>query len=460
MAERGGAILLCFLSRRMERSKTVPVIVSDVEKGSPAHRAGLSAGDTLLTLNGEEIMDVLDYRFYQENTRLTVEFIPASGKIKRVRIKKREDEELGLLFDTYLMDQKHSCRNRCVFCFIDQLPPGLRESLYFKDDDSRLSFLFGNYITLTNITEHEVARIIKMHISPINVSVHTTDPELRVRMMRNKNAGKALELLSRFNSAGIRLNCQLVLCPGYNDGQALEKTLADLTALENVGCIAAVPVGLTRYREGLTALEPFGRETAGAVLEIIDRWGDRCAERFGDRKVYAADEFYLLAEREIPPAEYYGDFLQLENGVGLWALLKKESADALVALEAPAECRRAVTIATGEASAPLLREIAQACEKRTSGLSVSVRAIKNNFFGGHITVSGLVTAADLTDQLKGVPLGEELLIPSCMLRAEGDLFLDSVSLAELSERLGVPVTPVANDGWELVDQIFGRNCDE
>lgn len=431
------------------------VIIKSVEKGSPAYKAGIKSGDTLLSIDGNEIVDVLDYRFYQDSERLTVEVIDSSGKTKTARIKKGEYEELGLEFETYLMDKKHSCRNKCVFCFIDQLPKGLRESLYFKDDDSRLSFLFGNYITLTNITEHEVERIIKMHISPINISVHTTNPELRVKMMANKNAGKALEIIDRFNSAGIKLNCQLVLCPGYNDGEELERTLSDLSRLENAECIAAVPVGLTAYREGLAKIEPFNKKTAGAVLDIIDKYGDICLKKYGQRRIYGADEFYLLAEREIPEADYYGDFLQLENGVGLWSLLRSEAVDALRDCDYTLKSKRSLSLVTGEAAYPLIKMIAEKCMGENPLLRARVFPIKNNFFGGKINVSGLVTATDIAEQLKNEYLGEELLIPSVMLRAEGDMFLDSVTVDELSERLGVKITPVNNDGYELVNAILG-----
>ena len=338
------------------------VVIKSVEKGSPAYKAGIRSGDTLLSIDGNEIVDVLDYRFYQDNECLTTEFIDSSGKTRTANIKKGEYEELGLEFDTYLMDKKHSCRNKCVFCFIDQLPKGLRESLYFKDDDSRLSFLFGNYITLTNITEHEVERIIKMHISPINISVHTTNPELRVKMMANKNAGKVLEIIERFNDAGIKLNCQLVLCPGYNDGAELERTLSDLSRLENAECIAAVPVGLTRYREGLARIEPFNKQTAGAVLRIIDKYGDICLKKYGQRRIYGADEFYLLAEREIPEADYYGDFLQLENGVGLWSLLRSEALQSLEDCDYVPQVEHRVSLASGEAAKPLIKKI----EKKTA----------------------------------------------------------------------------------------------
>lgn len=431
------------------------VIIKSVERGSPAYKAGIKSGDNLVSIDGNEIMDVLDYRFYQDNERLTVEVIDSSGKTKTARIKKDEYEELGLEFETYLMDKKHSCRNKCVFCFIDQLPKGLRESLYFKDDDSRLSFLFGNYITLTNITEHEVERIIKMHISPINISVHTTNPNLRVKMMANKNAGKALQIIDRFNSAGIKLNCQLVLCPGYNDGEELERTLSDLSRLENAECIAAVPVGLTAYREGLAEIEPFNKQTAGAVLDIIDKYGDICLKKYGQRRIYGADEFYLLAEREIPEADYYGDFLQLENGVGLWSLLRSEALDALNDCDYKLEDERSISLVTGEAAYPLIKMIADKCMGKNPLLRARVFPIKNNFFGGKINVSGLVTATDIEAQLKNEDLGEELLIPSVMLRAEGDMFLDSVTVDELSKRLGVRITPVNNDGYELVDAILG-----
>lgn len=431
------------------------VVIKSVEKGSPAYKAGIRDGDTLISIDSNEIVDVLDYRFYQDNERLTVQFIDSSGKTRTAKIKKDEYEELGLDFETYLMDKKHSCRNKCVFCFIDQLPKGLRESLYFKDDDSRLSFLFGNYITLTNITEHEVERIIKMHISPINISVHTTNPELRVKMMANKNAGRVLEIIDRFNSAGIKLNCQLVLCPGYNDGEELERTLSDLSRLENAECIAAVPVGLTAYREGLAEIEPFNKQTAGAVLQIIDKYGDICLKKYGQRRIYGADEFYLLAGREIPEADYYGDFLQLENGVGLWSLLRSEALDALNDCDYTLERERGLSLATGEAAYPLIKMIADKCMNKNPLLRARVFAVKNNFFGGKINVSGLVTATDIEAQLKNENLGEELLIPSVMLRAEGDMFLDSVTVDELSKRLGVKITPVNNGGYELVDAILG-----
>ena len=431
------------------------VIIKNVEKKSPAYKAGIKSGDTLVSLNGNTIMDVLDYRFYQNNEKIITEIINTKGRIKKIKIKKGEFDELGLEFDTYLMDEKRPCKNKCIFCFIDQLPKGLRKSLYFKDDDSRLSFLFGNYITLTNITEHEIERIIKMHISPINISVHTTNPELRVKMMTNKNAGKVLEIMHRFNDAGIKMNSQLVLCPGINDGDELRRSLDDLLNLENMECIAAVPVGLTKYRKGLTELKPFDKETAAEVLDIIDEYAEKSLQKYGERRIYGSDEFYLLAERKIPNADFYGDFLLLENGVGLWALLKSEAEDALYDVE-QGSCDRHISIATGVDAYSLIREIANKCEQKYDGLKCDVYAIKNNFFGERITVAGLVTATDIYDQLKNQNLGDTLLIPSSMLRAEGDMFLDSVTVAELSQNLNVNIKPIDCNGFYLVNEILGR----
>ncbi len=429
------------------------VIIDAVTENSPAYNAKIKAGETLVSIDGNDIMDVLDYRFYQNNKKLKLLLIDLNGKQKTVKIKKAEYEELGLLFSTYLMDSKRCCKNKCIFCFIDQLPKGLRETLYFKDDDSRLSFLFGNYITLTNITEHEIERIIRMHISPINISVHTTNPELRVKMMRNKGAGDALNILKRFNSAGIKMNSQLVLCPDINDGDELCRSINDLISLENMECIAAVPVGITKYRDGLADISSFDKQSAGKTLDIIEEYAQECIKRYGERRVYASDEFYLIAQKQIPDSEFYGDFLQLENGVGLWSLLLSEATDALIDIE-PYSGNRHISIATGVAAAPLIRKIADMCEEKLIGLKCDVYVIKNNFFGEKITVAGLVTATDIYEQLNGKVFGSKLLIPSCMLRNEGDMFLDSITVNELSEKLGVDIEPVDNDGYALVDTIL------
>ncbi len=425
------------------------VKIDGVQKKSPAARARIKAGDTLLKINGNEIVDVLDYRFYQSEEKLTLTVLRANGKERSLKIKKKEYDELGLVFDSYLMDCQHSCKNKCIFCFIDQMPEGLRETLYFKDDDSRLSFLFGNYITLTNLTEHEIERIIKMHISPVNISVHTTNPELRCKMMNNRFAGQALDIIKRFDEANIKMNFQLVLVPGYNDGEELERSLRDLSSYKNAECIASVPVGLTKFRDGLTEIQPFTKETAAAVIDITDKVGAECKEKYGNRLVYAADEFYLKAERTMPHYSEYGDFPQLDNGVGMWALFQKESEEAFCDLVSP-ETERRISCVTGVAAYPLIKSTVDKAEDKWHNLKCNVYPIKNNFFGDKITVAGLVTGQDIIEQLSGKDLGEELLIPSCMLRYEGDLFLDDVSVEQLAEKLGVNVRITDTDGYSFV----------
>lgn len=435
------------------------VIIKNVTKGSPAYKKGIKPGFELLELNGKDIMDVLDYRFYQNDTTVTVTFKLPNGKVKSKKIKKQEYEELGLEFETYLMDKQRSCRNNCIFCFIDQLPKGMRESLYFKDDDSRMSFLFGNYITLTNITEHEVERIIEMHISPINVSVHTTDPELRCRMMKNRFAGKALDVLWRFCEAGLEVNCQLVLCPGWNDGEALKKSLSDLTRYPSVKSVACVPVGLSGHREGLEQLEPFDEKGAAEVIAITDEFGKMTVEKYGERRVFAADEFYIIANREMPPYSYYGEFVQLENGVGMWAMMQYECEEATENIAAPQKPRR-VSSVTGEAAYPLIANVVDKACQKWHNLECKVYPVKNKFFGGEITVTGLVTGTDIIDTLKGEDLGEELLIPAVMLRHEGDKFLDDITVEELETALDVRVRVVENDGWELISALAGEERGE
>ena len=432
------------------------VTISGVRKHSPAYRHGIQAGERLLTLNGNQIMDVLDYRFYQLNTALVLELENNRGERRTVSLKKPEYEEIGLEFETYLMDRQHSCKNKCVFCFIDQLPKGLRKSLYFKDDDSRLSFLFGNYVTLTNLTEHEISRIIKMHISPMNISVHTTNPELRVKMMKNPRAGEALSIIRRFAQAGIKINCQIVLCPGYNDGEELKRTLSDLeTMCPQVQAVAVVPVGITRYRQNLPEMRSFTRETAGEAIDLIESFGENCLQKYGTRVAYPGDEFYLKAERPLPPAGFYEDFSMLENGVGLLPLLMDEFYSALEEAGETGGRKREITIATGMAPREYIRGFLDDAIKKFPHISGRVTPIVNRFFGETITVSGLVTGTDLIEQLSSVDLGDELLIPACMLRREGDLFLDDVSLQDVEAALKVPVRPVPNDGYAFLDAILG-----
>ena len=432
------------------------VTIKEVDPNSAASKKGAEAGDILLSINGNEIVDVLDYRFYQVNKKLELVIRKPGGKTKKLKIKKQEYEELGLEFDSYLMDKEHSCKNKCIFCFIDQLPKGMRESLYFKDDDSRLSFLFGNYITLTNLTEHEISRIIKMRISPINVSVHTTNPELRCKMMNNRFAGEALSALKRFSEAGLIMNCQIVACPGINDGEELKRTLTDLEQL-GVQCVAVVPVGLTGYRENLFKLTPYNSEIAAETLEIIESFGDKCKEKHGRRTVYAADEFYIKAGRELPPPEYYEGYPALENGVGLVTLLREEVGFALEDLEPDESLNYKVTVACGECTYEELKKTLAQINEKFPNININVRSIKNEFFGGQIDVTGLVTGGDLIAQLKGEDLGEKLLIPSCMLRFEGDIFLDDVSVDDVREQLDISVKVTDNSGDAVVKEITKLN---
>lgn len=429
------------------------VKIYDVTIGSHADKAGIKKGETLLSINSNEIVDVLDYRFYQVNRKLTLEVEDEDKNVRTVEMTKGEYEEIGLEFETYLMDKQHSCRNKCIFCFIDQLPKGMRESLYFKDDDSRLSFLFGNYITLTNITEHEIDRIIKMHISPINVSVHTTNPELRCKMMNNRFAGDTLKYLKRFADAGITLNCQIVSCPGINDGDELVRTLTDLENL-GVNMTAIVPVGLTRYRENLYPLVPYNKETAGQTIDIIEKMGDECVKKHGRRIFFPGDEFYLLAEREIPSPEFYEDFSALEDGIGMIAYLTDDVGWKLEELDADESLCHKVTIACGEGVFPYMKRIMSMINEKFPNITINTRAIKNNFFGGGVNVSGLVTGGDLIDQLRGDDLGDRLIITSSMLRFENDLFLDDVSTDDVERDLGVTLVPVNNNGNDLVEAVI------
>ena len=429
------------------------VKIFDVTTGSHADKAGIKKGETLLSINSNEIVDVLDYRFYQVNRKLTLEVEDENKNVRTIEMTKGEYEEIGLEFETYLMDKQHSCRNKCIFCFIDQLPKGMRESLYFKDDDSRLSFLFGNYITLTNITEHEIDRIIKMHISPINVSVHTTNPELRCKMMNNRFAGDTLKYLKRFADAGITLNCQIVSCPGINDGDELVRTLTDLENL-GVNMTAIVPVGLTRYRENLYPLVPYNKETAGQTIDIIEKMGDECVKKHGRRIFFPGDEFYLLAEREIPSPEFYEDFSALEDGIGMIAYLTDDVGWKLEELDADESLCHKVTIACGEGVFPYMKRIMSMINEKFTNITINTRAIKNNFFGGGVNVSGLVTGGDLIDQLRGDDLGDRLIITSSMLRFENDLFLDDVSTDDVERELGVTLVPVNNNGNDLVEAVI------
>ena len=431
------------------------VAIKSVIKKSPAYGRGIKDGDVLLSLNRNPVNDFLDYQFYAKEKEVLVGF-ESDGKTKYTRIRKGEEEDLGLEFDSYLMDEQQHCKNKCMFCFIDQLPKGMRKTLYFKDDDSRLSFLFGNYITLTNLTERDVERIIEMHISPVNISVHTMNKELRVKMMKNKRAGECLDIIGRLAENGIEINTQLVLCPGINDGDELRYSLEELGKLyPGVKSIAAVPVGVTKYREGLFEMPEYNSETAGEVIDIISSFGDDFKEKHGTRLAYAADEFYLKAGRKIPDGDYYENYSQIENGVGMWTSTKEEFLSALGNSDYSGKEKR-ISIATGVAAYPLMKELSQALTAKYPQIKVDVYSIVNDFFGHSITVAGLVTGGDLINQLKDKKLKGRLLIPSVMLRSEGDIFLDDVSLEEAERELGVEITPVSCDGYELADIILSE----
>lgn len=431
------------------------VKISSVTAKSPACKAGIKAEDYLVKINGNEINDVLDYQFYVSDKELDIELSD-----RTVKVRKGEYDDLGLEFETYLMDKKQHCRNNCIFCFINQLPDGMRDTLYFKDDDSRLSFLQGNYITMTNLTEHDVDRIIKMKL-PMNISVHTTNPELRIKMTSNPNAGKVLDYLYRMAGAGIELNTQIVLCPGINDGKELERTLTDLCMLyPAVKSIACVPVGLTKFRCGLPELELFNKETASRAIDTIQLFGDMMFEKYHERVVYPSDEFFLTAERPMPDYEYYGDFDQFENGVGMCASLQKEFIDALADKREYNETdskKRTVSIATGVLAAPLINTLGKMLKSDFPNTEVNVYTVRNDFFGETITVAGLLTAGAIINQLKPYrdKLGDRLLITENMLKTNSDLFLDDKTVSDVENALGAKVIPVPNDGYELLDAILG-----
>ena len=434
------------------------VKITKVDKGSRADSAGIVAGDSLISINGREICDVLDYRFFLAEKSVTLK-IGRENEEFEVTIKKQQYDDIGLDFETPLMDKKHSCENKCVFCFIDQLPKGMRKTLYFKDDDSRLSFLHGNYITLTNLHDKDIDRIIEMHISPVNISVHTTNPELRVKMMHNKRAGEVLSYMRRLADAGISLCGQIVLCKGLNDGEELDRSMRDLSELfPAMQSVSIVPAGLTRFRQKLYPLEGFTKEDSAAVIEQVDRFAKEFEEKNGSRMFFCSDEFYLKAELPLPSEDYYEGYPQIENGVGMITSLMTEFKDELDYLDEYLENYKAprhVSIATGVAAYDTIKAMAAELEARVEGLQVDVHKIINYFFGETITVSGLLTGKDISEQLAGKSLGDLLLFPSNALRSDGDLFLDDMSPEELSERLGVVALPAKDSGEGFICDVLG-----
>ena len=430
-------------------------IVKNTAAGSIAEEMGIEPGDRLISIDGQEIEDVFDYQFYEESEELVLLIEKPDGEQWELEIEKEADEPLGIEFGQGLMDEYRSCRNKCIFCFIDQMPPGMRDTLYFKDDDSRLSFLQGNYITLTNMSSHDVERIVRYRLEPINISFQATNPELRCRMLHNRFAGDALKKVDILYRGGIEMNGQIVLCKGVNDGEELERSIRDLTRyLPLLKSVSVVPVGLTRFREGLYPLEPFTKEEAREVLSVIHRWQEKIYKQYGLHFIHAGDEWYLLAEEDIPEEERYDGYLQLENGVGMLRLLFNEFEEGMSRLGG-GPGSGAISAATGKLAYPYIRRMADRVEERFPGRKIHVYCIRNDFFGERITVSGLVTGQDIIAQLKGKELGSRLLLPCNMLKADEDVFLDDIAVKEVSDALQVPVDIVKSSGQDLIDAMLG-----
>ena len=426
--------------------------IKKVKIGSPAHGRKIFPGDRVVRINGHKIFDVLDYKFHSYDSRILLE-LHGEGGTRFVRINKNEGEDLGIEFESYLMDKAKSCANRCVFCFVDQLPCGMRSTLYFKDDDARLSFLQGNYITLTNLSEREFKRITELHISPINVSVHAADPELRCLLLGNKNAGKGMEMMRELKEAGIVMNCQIVCCPELNDKEQLKFTMQELAKLyPEVNSVSVVPVGLTKHRDGLYPLKPFDKESAAETIDIVENFGKECLEKHGSQIFFCADELYLKAERELPDDDWYEGYPQLENGVGLIRLLITEFEESYKEVLPKF---KSFTVATGVSAAPFIDGLLKLAKELHSEVQGEVIPVLNDFFGHTIDVAGLVTGGDILKQLADKNLGERLLIPRNMLRHGEGVFLDDVTIEDLEEKLKVPVRVVEQDGKDLARAFFG-----
>ena len=431
-------------------------IVSAVTPGSIAEEMEIEPGDVLVSVNGQEPEDVFDYRYLMNEEEVLVVIRKPDGEEWELEIEKEYEDDLGMEFENGLMDDYRSCRNKCMFCFIDQLPKGMRDTLYFKDDDSRLSFLQGNYLTLTNMSEHDLEKIIYYKLSPINISFQATNPELRCKMLHNRFAGDVMDKVRRLKEAGIMMNGQIVLCRGVNDGEELDRSIRDLvTLMPELQSVSVVPVGLTRYRDGLYPLEPFTKEDACKVLDLIHSWQEKLVKEYGTHFIHAGDEWYILAERPMPEETTYDGYLQLENGVGMVRLLKEE-VDAYLKRLPGDDRKRKVTIATGELAAPYLREYAASIQKKYPGVEVQVITVKNEFFGGKITVAGLITGQDLVNQLRGKDLGEELLLTTNMLKSDEPVFLDDMTVEQLQTALQIKVSIVESSGNDFVNCILNE----
>lgn len=430
-------------------------VIKTVEPGSIAQELELAPGDVLVSVNGQPVGDIFDYHYLTNEEYLEILVRKPDGEEWELEIEKEYEDDLGIEFENGLMDDYRSCSNKCIFCFIDQLPKGMRDTLYFKDDDSRLSFLQGNYVTLTNMSDQDVERIITYRMEPINISFQTMNPKLRCEMLQNRFAGEALKKADQFFEAGITMNGQIVLCKGVNDGEELNSTIESLTRyLPWLQSVSVVPVGLTGHREGLYPLEPFSREEALSVLQLIHGWQERLVKEHGTHFIHAGDEWYLLAGQEVPKEDSYDGYLQLENGVGMVRLLKEEIAGELASLKGDAR-KRSVSIATGALAAQILEEQAALIREKYPELQIQVLSIKNDFFGGQITVAGLLTGQDLKNQLQGRELGEELLLTEHMLRSGERVFLDDMTVEELSGALQVPITIVKSDGKAFLEAVLG-----
>ncbi len=443
----------------MQNRKEKQHVVRRVEPDSVAQEMGIEAGDVLLAINGEKITDIFDYQYLTQDEYVEVLIRKKSGEEWLLEIDKEYDEDLGIVFENGLMDEYRSCRNKCIFCFIDQMPKGMRKTLYFKDDDSRLSFLQGNYVTLTNMSDEDIERVIKYRLSPINISFQTTNPELRCKMLGNRFAGQALGQVGKLYEAGITMNGQIVLCKGINDGAELERSIADLTAyLPHLMSVSVVPVGLSRFREGLYPLEPFDREDAREVLRCIHRWQDKLYPEYGLHFVHASDEWYALAGEELPEAERYDGYLQLENGVGMLRLQMEEFDEAMAQLEEEPEkyenCGGELSVATGKMAYPYLSVMAERMTARFPRLTIHVYAVSNDFFGEQITVSGLLTGQDVIRQLSDKRLGDRLLLPQNVLRSGEDYFLDDVTVAQMEKALQVKIDIVKSSGHDFVHTVL------
>ena len=431
-------------------------IISKVYKNSIADELGIEIGDLLISINEQKIHDIIEYKFLMSDEYLEVEIKKKDGVVYIYEIEKDYDDDLGLEFTNPIIDQAKSCRNKCVFCFIDQLPKGMRETLYFKDDDSRLSFLQGNFVTLTNMSEEDINNIIRYRISPINISVHTTNPELRQTMIKNKFAGKLYEIMERLAQAGINMNCQIVLCPGYNDKEELTRTIDDLEKLYPfVNSVAIVPVGITKHREHLPGLEIFSKESASETIEQVDKLQAKYLQKIGTRFAFLSDEFYMIANKSLLEYDAYEGFIQIENGVGMISKFEREIEEYILGLDkATFNNSKKVSIATGHSAYEFMSRMAKNIVDKFDELEINVYKIKNDFFGETITVSGLITATDIIEQLKGIDLGEALYIPKSMLKADEDIFLDNVTLEEIKKIMNIEVIPCLNEGKDFIDKIL------